>query len=481
MFMPSANNLGPSLLAINVAFPVLSIITVSLRIYTSAFLSREIKVDDYLIISATIISIASAGTLVPSITAGLGQHIAFFKANEIIHVLKIYFAAHTISITALFLAKISIAVLFFRLPRSANSSAIICTTIGLSTVNWIFGNVIAFAQCSPLSVQWDVRQNPNKNCWSPFTVFICNVCENVIGSLTSFLLLLLAITLVHACSISPLRKKGSEVEAGSPLEPQIASHSKRTHSAVLILLLVGLFTASISILPAITLSPTRSQDRTFLPAFPTLWSIMHLHLLLITNNLFALSPALHRSNLVSSSTVSLPSTNTITKPDHKSPRAPPMKLKLPSMFSNNYTGKLQRLLPSRPKLTHPHKPCVHARNISRPTLIISPPLFLGQEAPFSSQKQPVSPSASLTSHPTRPPRSPGAPVWRPISPRKSTQDFLLDLFPHPGQERHPTPGLRGGLSGGLGGGMVRFARGRESDGSRDDDDDDDDDEEDVWA
>lgn len=46
------SNLGPQIFAITIAFPALSALTVTARIYICAFASRKPKLDDYLIIAA---------------------------------------------------------------------------------------------------------------------------------------------------------------------------------------------------------------------------------------------------------------------------------------------------------------------------------------------------------------------------------------------------------------------------------------------
>jgi len=128
--------------------------------------------------SNKILSLVSSAFLIPSIASGLGRHIIILELSSIPRVLKWLFAANITSITALFLAKLSISALLLPLSPRKIFSGVIYGIVGLSSVNLVFSYVVIFAQCRPFSRQWNIVGTQKGFCWSADLLFTCHLLEN---------------------------------------------------------------------------------------------------------------------------------------------------------------------------------------------------------------------------------------------------------------------------------------------------------------
>jgi len=95
--------------------------------------------------------------------------------------LKWLFAATTVRVTALYLAKLSIATSLLAIHKTRNMSKIMYALIGVLSMSWVFSYVVIFAQCMPLERKWEIFQIENRKpgkCWDSNVLFICRLIED---------------------------------------------------------------------------------------------------------------------------------------------------------------------------------------------------------------------------------------------------------------------------------------------------------------
>ena len=194
----SAEDLGPQLLVVSVAFFGLSFLVVASQLCTRAFVAKRCRFDDYLMLTALvshshrskpdirlferipdaqqIFAAGSTGFLIASIKHGLGQHAITLRPTEKSQALKWLFAADIVRVTSYYFLKLSIAGLLLRLTTKRGYLCMIYGITMLLTIAQVFDYIFIFAKCAPVALQWN--SDLNGECWNEGSVLVWKFIEN---------------------------------------------------------------------------------------------------------------------------------------------------------------------------------------------------------------------------------------------------------------------------------------------------------------
>ncbi|MCJ1424813.1 hypothetical protein MMC29_002701 [Sticta canariensis] len=165
---------GNQFAAVAITFLSLAVFIVSLRVYTQFTLLKRIDIDDYVMVLAILLSIATSGLMLDLLNYGLGKHIwdvplTLFSPEF----LKISFVAETLFCMATAASKISILLFYlrifpgwtFRLVTWAVILVAIAYGLGTALAN-LFG-------CWPIYKAWDLDIS-NSSCIHRLALYYAN-------------------------------------------------------------------------------------------------------------------------------------------------------------------------------------------------------------------------------------------------------------------------------------------------------------------
>ncbi|KAI5840097.1 hypothetical protein DFP73DRAFT_197025 [Morchella snyderi] len=194
---------APMIIGVFIGFTVLAVMVVGLRFWTRLYIIRNIGMDDWFILAATINLLASTVTncLVVKYYS-FGMHVWDIVADYGTLALKMDFANQLVYHPILALTKISILVFYYRLSVSGafrqTVMALIIINVAL-TVSIFFAD---FFQCSPINYIWDKSIEGGK-CIDTKAFFISSAALNIVSD---FVVLLLPIPMVWKLKINMKKK-----------------------------------------------------------------------------------------------------------------------------------------------------------------------------------------------------------------------------------------------------------------------------------
>ncbi|PVH98966.1 hypothetical protein DM02DRAFT_595228 [Periconia macrospinosa] len=188
-------------LIVNSILPLVSLLFVALRLYTTGFILRSVGVDDYMIALAWV---SSQSFCICITRYGLGHHlwdVPFSTFNP--NFLKFAVICLVFYGISIMLAKVSILVLFLRyLPQRYKRAihAIIASVVMyslISSFHWVF-------DCQPLEKFWDLNISRG-SCidWSKFHIF-----SGVMNTTTDIIILLLPIFMLRKVQLYKWERVG---------------------------------------------------------------------------------------------------------------------------------------------------------------------------------------------------------------------------------------------------------------------------------
>ncbi|KAH7034021.1 hypothetical protein B0J12DRAFT_679791 [Macrophomina phaseolina] len=150
-------SLAPIVLITNICFPLTSALFVTLRLYTTGFVTRTVGIDDYAIIISWFSACVASSVNSLLTRYGLGRHlwdVPFSTYNP--NFLKYAVIWRTFYYLSLMLSKLSILVLYSRYLPEKLSKAITTTIVVvilyslIALFQWLFA-------CQPIEKYWDLR------------------------------------------------------------------------------------------------------------------------------------------------------------------------------------------------------------------------------------------------------------------------------------------------------------------------------------
>ncbi|KAL9134669.1 MAG: hypothetical protein Q9175_004149 [Cornicularia normoerica] len=150
-------NWGPAILALTIAFLVLVLISLFLRILTRVWIVHQFWYDDAAIILAVLGTTIGAGLDFVEIDYGFGKHQQFLSPHNLQEFRKYTYGEWIQTFATLMWTKVSICLFLMRLP---NSKALLlplqCAVAFLLFSNTIL-TIIWIMQCQPIHAAWDDR------------------------------------------------------------------------------------------------------------------------------------------------------------------------------------------------------------------------------------------------------------------------------------------------------------------------------------
>ncbi|KXJ86200.1 hypothetical protein Micbo1qcDRAFT_37079 [Microdochium bolleyi] len=247
---------GPTVSAVAIAFTVITIVAVSLRVWARIFLVKSFGTDDALICIASALSISFTVVTILAVSRGLGEHIGDVMArgidNMIAYAQLVWLSSIFYNATLGFI-KISVLALYMRLgDRTLRKLAMIMVGVISCQAG---GNVFAcIFQCTPVKAAYDVTITAeNKKCININAFYLANAAVNIFTDLLTYTL---PIKLIINLQVSKQQKIG-----------------------LFVILCLGLF-ACISSIIRITFIPEMlvSEDATWAIAGAMYWSVIELNI-----------------------------------------------------------------------------------------------------------------------------------------------------------------------------------------------------------
>ncbi|KAH6686166.1 integral membrane family protein [Plectosphaerella plurivora] len=188
------NNSG-ALVVTAITFLVLSWLSVILRAYVRAILTKAFQADDWLMLVAQAIFTLSCVFILVGVHNGLGMHNKALEQSREIEALKYQALATATYVLDMMFIKLSVGIFLLRLTTSKayiwtiyiSLAVVVIWTIALS-----FWNIF---QCAPVAAQWDYTI-PGHTCVSPVQVVQAAYALSVMIILSDWLYALLPVPMV---------------------------------------------------------------------------------------------------------------------------------------------------------------------------------------------------------------------------------------------------------------------------------------------
>ena len=128
--IPPDENRGPEILAICGTLVALSVIIVTLRIWVRARIIRQVGIDDWTIIAATVTIFVEMMIIIPEVYYGAGRHVQYIDPpSNIVKGLHLNFVTQPLCLIALCFTKVSVGFFLLRITPSQKFRWFIIGTI----------------------------------------------------------------------------------------------------------------------------------------------------------------------------------------------------------------------------------------------------------------------------------------------------------------------------------------------------------------
>ncbi|KAF2201389.1 hypothetical protein GQ43DRAFT_440644 [Delitschia confertaspora ATCC 74209] len=158
-------SMGPALLGVIWAQVALDIVVVALRFFVR-HKKRSLGADDWLMLIAMFLFIATVAVETVIVSYGLGRHMYYIPPQNGIPFLKWIFILQSFTFFTLAFAKTSIALFIMRLmgPDRYWRKRFLLLNIAIFFIFTILTTIFDLVACRPLKANWD-HTTPNAKCW----------------------------------------------------------------------------------------------------------------------------------------------------------------------------------------------------------------------------------------------------------------------------------------------------------------------------
>ncbi|KAL7780332.1 hypothetical protein CFE70_010354 [Pyrenophora teres f. teres 0-1] len=147
-----------------ISFGVIAFFLVVARIYTRLGRTGKLQLDDWLILFAEPLSLTGICLAIAATRYGWGKPAAYFEPKDLAITLRLQFALQTVWLFTLWLVRLSVACSLLRFGTERMWRWPLYFIMGLQTLISGAYVVIQFAQCSPISANWDT--GIASKCWN---------------------------------------------------------------------------------------------------------------------------------------------------------------------------------------------------------------------------------------------------------------------------------------------------------------------------
>ncbi|KAL7269025.1 hypothetical protein RUND412_008326, partial [Rhizina undulata] len=183
---------GPILLAFELTIISLTVLTVTLRVYTRAFINHSIRADDWIMVIATVFATTFTIVNCVSLEYGWGRHYWDLKEEWFTPSRKLSLMCEMIFVLCSTATKLSILTFYLRLVTTMRFKVFIYigfAMVGSLGVSYIF---IAIFHCRPVSAYWTISTG-HINCLNEYPLFLS---QAVLNTFTDFYVFALPIPTV---------------------------------------------------------------------------------------------------------------------------------------------------------------------------------------------------------------------------------------------------------------------------------------------
>ncbi|PHH69906.1 hypothetical protein CDD80_6376 [Ophiocordyceps camponoti-rufipedis] len=187
---------GPALIAVSIVFLILAYISVGLRTYCRAYMTRSFMLDDWFMLIALVTMTLQCSFVLAGVGKGLGKHNAALSIPDLVAALMWQSNAAAIYILNMMFVKLSIGFFLLRLSNLwAIYKWILWISLGI-VVGWSVGLFFwDIFQCIPVQKQWDFRIETG-HCASPEAIVDSVIALTVLTVSSDWLYALLPIPMV---------------------------------------------------------------------------------------------------------------------------------------------------------------------------------------------------------------------------------------------------------------------------------------------
>lgn len=164
MAMPPYSNKAAIYLGPVVSFGVVALFLVIARIYTRITRTGSLYLDDWIIVFAEPLSLVGICLAIASTAYGWGKPAAYFTPEDLKQTLRLQFALQTVWLITLWLVRLSVACSLLRFGTERLWRWPLYFIMGFQTLISASYFVIQFAQCTPVSSNWDT--GISSKCWN---------------------------------------------------------------------------------------------------------------------------------------------------------------------------------------------------------------------------------------------------------------------------------------------------------------------------
>ncbi|KAF2115940.1 hypothetical protein BDV96DRAFT_599480 [Lophiotrema nucula] len=162
---PPLSNRKETIYGATVPFHIIAWCAVLSRLYTRFRIVRQPGWDDYIIILAAIFNLISMITLLGGTYYGIGKHLLYISASDIVTTMKWLYVQNASYYTTTALIKMSLLCQYLRIFRGGFLRAVTLCLLVLVTL-WGFAySFMAWFPCFPVAGFWDRTNHPNAKCY----------------------------------------------------------------------------------------------------------------------------------------------------------------------------------------------------------------------------------------------------------------------------------------------------------------------------
>ncbi|EAT81286.1 hypothetical protein HBH56_131940 [Parastagonospora nodorum] len=160
---PYSNKAGTYLIPV-CTVAAIALVLVVIRVYTRLSRTGRLHLDDWLIVVAEPLSLVGLSLAIAAVIHGWGKPISYFSPENLKETLRLQFALQTVWIVTYCLVRLSVACSLLRYGFDRSWRWPLYFIIGLQVTISSSYIVIQFAQCTPISSNWE--RIPGAKCWN---------------------------------------------------------------------------------------------------------------------------------------------------------------------------------------------------------------------------------------------------------------------------------------------------------------------------
>ncbi|KAJ4002747.1 hypothetical protein NW752_009399 [Fusarium irregulare] len=182
-------NRGPELMGVNIAFYSMALITCILRCYVRCFMVNAFRIDDWLMVVATIFFTLYATFSTLGVTIGTGRHHADLETEQVYSAMMCWWFCYLWYCLTMISCKLSIGYFLLRVTTEKIQRIIIYLAMFSTALSGAIFFFVTVFQCHPVSFFWDKGQDGT--CIDPTVVIALAVLYSIFAVGSDFVFALL--------------------------------------------------------------------------------------------------------------------------------------------------------------------------------------------------------------------------------------------------------------------------------------------------